>query len=235
MIPSLKKRFWKKVTIQPAGDQYQIYLDDFCLSTPAKNTLEVPTKKLAQMVAKEWDQQKDEVKPFNMPATRAVNATLDKVSVNKNEIIDMLTEYGGADLLCYRADAPRELAERQIKAWDPILQRVANQFDAPLNVTNGVMFVTQVNQSLVHLKNELKKLTIFELTATHDLVTISGSLVLALAVISNHIDVKKAWSVCRIDDDWQKEQWGKDEDAEKNANLKQADFIFAYNFFKSLK
>ncbi len=231
MTPSLKKRFWKTVTVTQDDTGFGVALDQHQLKTPLKASFCVPTRALADLARDEWDAQIETVAPMAMPTTRLINATLDKVSINKQAVIDNLAEYAGTDLLCYRAERPAELVGRQADAWDPILGWAASEFKAPLKVTAGVMFVEQPEQSLANLKAELEKLSAFELSAAHELISISGSLVVAMSVLTNHLSVEQAWEACRVDETFQIEQWGADEEAEEMAALKAEAFAFAKTFY----
>jgi chaperone required for assembly of F1-ATPase len=167
-----------------------------------------------------------------MPVTRGANAAIDKVSVQKAEVVDLIAAYGESDLICYRAGEPVELIKRQRDAWDPILEWCDGTFGAPLDVAEGVMHIAQPDAAAANLKSEVSKLTAFQLAGFYDLVSMSGSLVLALAVTHDFIDVEKAWKTSRIDEDWQIEQWGEDDEASATALVKQNAFVSAAKFYK---
>lgn len=114
-----KKRFWKETTVESVEGGYGVFLDGRAVKTPAKAALVVPTEAMAEAMAAEWDAQEGEIDPNTMPVTRSANAAIDKVAVQHTEVADMLAEYGGSDLLCYRATSPEELIARQAEGWDP--------------------------------------------------------------------------------------------------------------------
>ena len=227
---TIKKRFWTDVAVKPADGRFEVTLDGKTIKTPAKAALLLPSQAIADCVAREWDAQDGDINPDLMPATRMANSVIDKVTLNRAAIIEMLAEYGGSDLLCYRATGPEELIARQADAWDPILDWVDTRFGR-LNITEGVMHIDQPQTSLAALKEALEKLTNWELAAAHDLITISGSLVLAMTVMHDHLLPSDAWALSRIDETWQIEQWGADEEAETMAARKWSDFEFAAEFF----
>jgi chaperone required for assembly of F1-ATPase len=195
--------------------------------TPAKAHLILPSRGLAEAVAGEWDAQGDEVDPAQMPLTRAANSAVDKVRVQRPDVVAMLAEYGGTDLLCYRAESPAELVSRQAQSWDPLLDWAAERFGARLLPVQGVMFVAQDPSALSALATAIAAHDDFELAGLHDLITISGSLVLALAVSEGHLTAEEAWPLSRLDETWQEEQWGPDEEATETAARKAADFCQA--------
>ncbi|WP_309665493.1 ATP12 family protein [Tabrizicola sp.] len=225
------KRFWANATAEPCAGGFTVRLDARPVRTPAKAALVLPTRAMAQAIADEWDAQTGKVDPRTMPCTRAANSVIDKVAVQFDEVVDMLAAYGGTDLLCYRATGPDDLVARQAVGWDPLLDWAAQRLGAPLNVTAGLIHIAQPDSSLTALHALVACLTPFQLAAFHDLVAISGSLVLALAVTHRHLAADKAWTLSRIDELWQAELWGTDEDAAAHEALKQAAFLQADRFF----
>ncbi|WIV51112.1 ATP12 family protein [Marivivens sp. LCG002] len=221
------KRFWKETSIAETDGGFQVLLDGRQVKTPAKTLLVVPTRALAEAIAQEWDAQEGEVDPTTMPVTRSANAALDKVAAQRDEVVAMLASYGGTDLLCYRASEPAELLERQQQAWDPLLDWLATNHHVRLAVGSGVMHVAQDAAGQETLHTAVKKFNNFEIAAFHDLVAMSGSLVIALAVAEGRVDVAEGWRLSRIDETWQEEQWGKDEEATELAEKKFKEFTTA--------
>lgn len=226
------KRFWKQATAEACDGGFCVKLDGRAVKTPAKRPLVVPTLAMAQAIAAEWDAQEGLVNPETMPVTRAANSALDKVAVQFDEVAGLLAAYGETDLLCYRATGPEALIARQAAGWDPILHWAAQELGAPLHVTAGVVPIDQPGESIARLTALVRGFTAFELAAVHDLIAISGSLLLGLAVARQQISVKQAWDLSRIDESWQNEQWGIDDDAAeleafKQSALEQADRFFA--------
>lgn len=225
------KRFWKEAGVEPAEGGFSVVLDRRPVKTPAKAPLVVPTRALAQAIAAEWDAQDRLVRPETMPMTRTANSAIDKLARHQPEVVALLADYGGSDLLCYRAERPEALAARQAAAWDPLLAWAGDALAAPLAVTRGVVPIAQPAASLKALADQVAALSRFELAGFHDLVAIPGSLVLALAVVHGRIDPQAAWTVSRIDEDWQIAEWGEDEEAAEAAALKRQAFLDAYRFF----
>lgn len=232
MNPSLKKRFWTAVSVDMLADGYAVFLDKRRLVTPAKTPLVLPTRSLAEALAEEWRQQGEKVDPETMPMTRRANAAIDKVSPQRAEVVHMLTAYGGSDLLCYRAANPVELAQRQAEMWDPLLDWARAELGVNLVTTVGIMPVAQDETELAKLQARVLSLDVFSLAGFHDLVMLSGSLVIALAAILGHRLAADLWRTSRVDEDWQAEMWGNDDEAENSAALKQAGFIDAFRFFQ---
>ena len=232
MIELKRKRFWKDTSVEKIADGYRVRLDDRLLKTPAKATLTVPSKALADAIADEWAAVEKEINPLAMPHTRAANAAIDKVTPHFDEVAGMLTEYGGSDLICYRADYPSALVQRQSDAWDPLVDWASEAIGAPLICVEGVVHQPQPPKSMEKLRGEVFDFDPFRLTGLHDLVTISGSLVIGLAVAKERLTAEEAWPVIHIDEDWQEEQWGFDAEAAETAAKKREDFLFAERFLK---
>ena len=202
------------------------------MRTPAKAALILPTQAMAGAIAQEWDAQETVVDPRTMPVTRGANAAIDKVRVQRAEVVELLAEYGDSDLLCYRAAGPDGLIQRQAAAWDTMLDWAAETMGARLFVGEGVMHVDQNPVALARLAAEVEAFDDFALAAVHDLISLSGSLVLALAVTRDAITVEDAWAASRIDEHWQIEQWGEDETATIAEKTKQTAFADAARFYR---
>lgn len=227
------KRFWTDATVEAAAEGgFAILLDGRSVRTPAKSTLVVPTEALGQQIAAEWAAQREEIDPLSMPFTRSANAAIDKVRVQHAEVADMLAAYGDTDLLCYRADGPEGLIARQAKIWDPFLDWADTALDARLVPVTGIMHASQDAGALARLSAATHALDDFQLAAFHDLVSMSGSLILGFAVARGHVDHRTAWEASRLDEIWQIEQWGPDEEAAELAEAKLAQFEHAAAFFR---
>lgn len=225
------KRFWTAADVAPAEEGFTVVLDGRPVRTPGKAALIVPTLAMARAIAAEWDAQEGEVQPRTMPVTRAANAAIDKVRAQKAEVAAMIAAYGESDLVCHRVDAPAELAARQAAVWDPLLDWARDSLCAPLIPTTGVIPRTQPADSLAALARRVSALDAFALTALHDLVGLSGSLVIGLAAMEDAVlPVERLWEVSRIDETWQEEQWGVDAEAAEIVAARRRDFLQARRF-----
>jgi chaperone required for assembly of F1-ATPase len=225
------RRFWTDVTVAEGAGGWHVLLDSRPVRTPAKAAMDLPTEDLAQAVAAEWAAQQDEIDPLAMPVTRSANSAIDRVAPQHGEVAEMLAAYAETDLLCHRADSPEALAQRQAEGWDPLLDWAAETFEARLWPTAGILPVAQPDASLRRLGETVRDLDAFRLAALHDLVTLSGSLVLGLAVARRRVDAETGWTLSRIDETWQIEQWGEDEEAAEAAARKFEQFVHADRFW----
>jgi chaperone required for assembly of F1-ATPase len=219
-----QKVFWSDVAVAATDGGYQVLLDGRGLKTPAKATLVVPTQKFADEIAAEWQSLDDKVDPEKLALTKLANAAIDKVAVQSEPIRVMLAEYATTDLLCYRATSPKGLADKQQQIWQPLLEWFSENHNVRLAVGCGVMPIRQPTEVLGACSALLEKYSDFELAAVYDLITLSGSFVIGIATASEKITVSKAWAASRIDEEWQIDEWGKDEDASTLAKTRQEAF-----------
>ena len=218
------KRFYKSVDLAELEAGWAVSLDGKLIKTPAKRPFMAPTKALAAAAAAEWDQQEGEIKPAAMPMTKAVNTALDRTAPEYDAVADMVAEYGGSDLICYRADAPAELIARQAAAWDPLLDWSADHLKARLITAVGVMHTLQPAEGQAALSAAVRRHDPFELTGLYDLVALSGSLIIGLAVAGGHMTPSEGWAASRVDHIWQEDQWGVDDEAAAQAAYKADEF-----------
>ncbi len=225
------KRFWKKVDVVSLEKNFCIKLDEKILKTPAKKEMLLPTKALAKKIALEWDKQVGEINPNSMPFTKSANAALDKVIEQFEEVSSLVSDYGDTDLLYYRADSPAELKIRQQSSWDPIIDWAEKNFQVKINCGTGILYIPQDRELVYKLSKEISELSSFQLTGLYDIVSITGSLILGLATINGRLSAKEAFNLSRIDELWQIEQWGVDEEAQVVSDLKYDSIMHAQEFF----
>jgi chaperone required for assembly of F1-ATPase len=225
------RRFWSDVTTAATDGGFAVMLDTRRVMTPGKLPLILPTQAMADAAAAEWAAQGDEILPLTMPVTRAANSAIERVRPQRPEVAAMLAAYAETDLTCHRADAPAALVARQAEAWDPLLDWAADALGARLVPVAGIRDADQPHAARAAIADRLHALDEFRLTAMHDLVTLSGSVVIGLATALGRLHPDTAWSLSRIDEDWQAAQWGHDEEAAEAAAIKQAAFRGAARFW----
>ncbi len=210
------KRFYKDVSFAPAGKGFQLLLDGKPVRTPRGNPLTVPAQALADAIAQEWRDQKDEIVPVSMPMLRLANTALDGLPQNREAVIASILRFGEHELLCYRADDP-VLGARQASLWTPMLDWAAARFGVTLQVGTGVVHVEQPPEALAKLHAALAAYDDFGLAALHVMASITGSLILALAMAEGRIEAGEGFRLSRVDEDYQAEKWGRDAEAESRA------------------
>jgi chaperone required for assembly of F1-ATPase len=233
--PSLRKRFYERAHVaETDGGGAQILLDAKLVKTPARNALAAPTRALADAIAAEWDAQKDVVDPASMPLTRLANSAIDAVSNAAVPVADEVAEYLGTDLLCYRADAPAGLIDKQSVAWDPVLAWAREQFGARFALAQGVVHVPQPREAIAAVRAAIPG-DPWRLAAVSSITTLTGSALLALALAHDALDARTAWAAAHVDEDWQVSQWGKDDLALERRTFREAEFRAAVTVLKLAK
>ena len=213
MRPELPKRFYKEVEVAEEDGRFGIRLDGRPVLTPARKPLEVPSRALAEALAAEWAAQTDVIDPFDMPLTRIVNSALDGVARDADAVRAEIVKYAGSDLVCYRADGPTRLVERQIEAWDPILAWARDDLGARFMLAEGMVFVTQPESALKAVTRALAPVDVLRLAAVSTAMTLTGSALIALALLRGRLSLQEAWAAAHVDEDWNNELWGEDDEA----------------------
>ncbi len=221
------KRFWKDVAID--ADRV-VTLDGKPVRTPGRRPLALPTDALAEAVAEEWRAVGETIDPRTMPLTGLANAAKDPIANDPAQFAARLAAYGESDLLCYRADGPPPLVERQAAAWDPLLAWARGRYDVTFAVTTGVMHVAQPDATIARLYEAVAAYDGFRLAGLSPVVTLTGSLVIGLALIEGEIDADAAWAAAGIDEDWSVEMWGEDWQATQLRELKRKEFGLGVEF-----
>jgi chaperone required for assembly of F1-ATPase len=228
--PKLRKRFYRWAHAGGAeGDRFPLLLDDKPVKTPARRLLAAPTRALAEKIAEEWNAQQEVIDPGRMPLTRLANAVIDAVADAIEPVANDVTQYLGSDLLCYRAEAPDGLVERQAQAWDPVLAWASQALGARFVLAQGVMHVTQPREAIAAARTRIPAEAsnvkdIWRLGAVSSITTLTGSGLLALALSAGVIDAEAAWAAAHVDEDWQMSQWGRDELAVERRAYRHAEF-----------
>jgi chaperone required for assembly of F1-ATPase len=215
------KRFWKDVTVEAGA----ILLDGRAVRTPARDPLVLPTPALAEAVADEWRAVGEEIDPRAMPLTGYANAAIDKIAPDTAVFAAGIASYVETDLLCYRAENPPELATRQAQIWDPLLDWAGARYDIAFVVTAGIVHRAQPPETLARLATAIAARSPFELAALSPVVTIGGSLVVALMLAESAITADAAFDATHLDELWQAELWGEEWMAADARALRRADFV----------
>ena len=228
------KRVYTEVAVEPAEDGFAIMLDGRPVRTPGRRMLAVPSRALAEAIAAEWRAQGDRVEPRSMPLTRLASTALDLVGQRRPAIVDEIAAYAGTDLVCYRADAPAELAARQHAAWQPLLDWAAARYGAALVVTQGVVPRPQPPEALAALRRAVEAYDDMALVALHAATAAAGSLIVALALLDGRIDAAEAFAASQLDETFQIEAWGEDAEAAARRRAVAADIAAAARFLSLL-
>lgn len=230
------KRFYKSAQAGEAENGFALLLDGRPTRTPAKAKLIVPTRTLAQAVAAEWQAQGETIQPATMPLTRLANSALDGVAQTMAATVEEIAGFAGADLVCYRALEPEALAARQAAAFDPLLAFAQAALGVRFLLAGGIMHVPQPEASLKAVRAAVEAHDDpFALTALHGLTSLSGSVLIALAVAREAMTVEAAWAAAHVDEDYQIEKWGADEEATARRAARAREFAAAAFTLEALR
>lgn len=225
------KRFWTNVSVDVDG---VVRLDERPVRTPGRTPLALPTPALAEAVADEWRAVGQIIDPRAMPLTGLANAAIDRVMPDPAAFATGLAVYAESDLLCYRAESPIELVTREAAAWDPLLDWARDRYDVHFERISGVMHRPQPDATVARLGEALASRSPFALVAMQPIVTITGTLVGALALAERAVDADALWAAVNVDEMWQAEQWGEDALAAEARAARQGDFLAAVRFLQLL-
>lgn len=222
----LPRRFYKEVSVAPRDGGFAILLDGRPVRTPLKQLLLLPRAPLADAVAAEWQAQGEHIDPAVMPLTKLANTAIDRVAgPERQRIHDEIAGFAANDLLCYFADSPAELVRRQNAAWSPVLAWAAADLGARFVTATGVMHQPQPPEAIAAVRAGLARLGEHELCAAHNLATLTGSTLIALALaLGGSLGADDAWAAAHVDEDWQIEHWGEDAEAMQRRVLRRAEF-----------
>lgn len=224
------KRIYEVADAVEVNEGYAIQLDGRSVRTPARHLLVVPTQGLADAVVGEWMAQGEHVDHNAMPMTRFANTAIDNVRGREDAIIDEIAAFAGNDLLCYRGDTPDSLVAAQSQAWDPVLDWAKATFGAQFVLTAGVIHVPQDEATLEAMRTAIAMFDPFGLTGLHNMTTLSGSAILALATARGFLEHDDAWTRAHVDEDWQISRWGDDAEAQERRIYRGGEYQSASQF-----
>ncbi|HUO54834.1 MAG TPA: ATP12 family protein [Rhodoblastus sp.] len=235
----LPKRFYKEVAIAPEGEGFVLTLDGKPVRTPARAPLVAPTRALAEALAGEWRRQGETIDPGDMPLTRMVNTALDGVSREMAATAAEIVKFAGSDLVCYRAGEPESLVAAQDSAWSPVLDHFRDAHGARFVCVEGVIFVDQPSESLANVERLVADEAAradgaLRLTALHVMTSLTGSVLIALALAQGALGFDAAWDAAHVDEDFEMRLWGADEEAMARRAVRLSEMRAAYELYAAL-
>ena len=205
-----RKRFYKEAGAASVDGGFSVTLDGKPIRTPSGRHVVAPTQAIAVAIAAEWNAQGETIDPLTMPLTRFANSVAE-VADRVGAVADDVAKYLGSDLLFYRAGHPEALVAREVAFWDPVLAWAANELGAHFILSEGIVHVTQPEQAIKAARNVFPA-DAWSVAALHLVTTVTGSALLALALWRGALDADEVWAAAHVDDDWNVEKWGVDEE-----------------------
>ena len=224
------KRFWKEVGVSPAADGWSVTLDGRALKTQGKRAQVIPSRALAEALAGEWAAQGEEIDPASFVLRDLADMAIDVIAEGREAAIIDLLRYAETDTLCYRAEPDEPLHARQLELWEPLLRAAEARWDVHFERVSGVIHRPQSPATLARLKAVLDAKDTFALSALATLTALSASLVIGLAALERDADARQLWTAAELEEDWQAELWGRDEEAEARRARRFAAFSAALDF-----
>jgi chaperone required for assembly of F1-ATPase len=228
------KRFYKSASVGESGGAFQVLLDGRSLKTPSGAQLNLPTRALTEAVAEEWNAAGETVDLHGMLLTRLAFAAADSVAKNRAHVEEQVVGFARSDLLCYRAEYPSELIARQEAVWDPYLDWLAERYGARLVTASGIIHTPQPDAAIAALERAVRSRDDFALAALHAATALTGSLVLALALIDAHQNAEAIFAAATVDETFQAEKWGSDAEAVARRNTHATELAATERFMRFL-
>jgi chaperone required for assembly of F1-ATPase len=228
------KRFWNTAAVEITDKGHRILLDGKPMRLPSGNPLLVAPARLARAIAEEWQhaggEKGGETTFKDTPLTRLAGTAIERIAPEPGPTIDAIARYGETDLLCYRAETPAKLVQRQQQQWQPWLDWAALAYDAPLRMATGVGYVKQHHDSIAALRRAVAAMDIHAIAGLGIAVPALGSLILGLALAAGELDAQTAYTLGALDELFQSEQWGNDYEAVDRRTSMLADIVLASRY-----
>jgi len=219
----VRNRFYAAVGVASLPEGFAVELDTRTVHTPARRALVAPRAAIAEAIGAEWEAQAKVIDPLSMPLTRLANSIVDGVVERASEVADDIVNYLGSDALFYRAEHPEALVARQAAQWDPLVFWAAEQLGAHFILVEGIVHVRQPDQAIATARAALPD-DPWRLGALHAVTTLTGSALLALALLRGRLEAEAVWTAAHVDEDWNAEQWGIDEEVANRRAARRRDF-----------
>lgn len=228
-----RKRFYKEAGVGEAGSGFSVTLDGKPIKTPSGRIVTVPVRAIAEAIAEEWRAQADTIDPLTMPLTRFANSVVESVVDRVTPVREDVAKYLHSDLLFYRAGHPQALVEKEAAHWDPVLLWVADTFGAHFILGEGITHVRQPDTAVAAARDALPY-DPWSVAAIHVVTTLTGSALLALALAHGARDPDQVWDAAHVDEDWNRDQWGVDEEVAARRAAREVDFRAAVRILRAL-
>ena len=229
------RRFYKAATVGPVESGFAVLLDGRTPKSPAKAPLVLPSLALAQRVADEWEAQDKVIDSTIMPATRLAFTAIDRISETRAEVAKEVAAYAGSDLLCYRADHPTPLVERQTREWQPVLDWAQSALGLSFTPVTGIIHTPQPARTLADVEALALSMDDFSLAGVAYAAGLLGSTVLALAIRAGELDGQRALDLSRLEETFQADIWGQDAEARLRADNLAIEALALERWFAALR
>ena len=227
------KRFYKDVSTAKTDLGWTVSLDGRPIKTQGGQPQVVPSEALAEKLAAEWSGQGETIDPAAFRFRDMSDYALDVVARGRDSLVEKLLGYAETDTLCYRADPEEALYRRQQEVWEPILEGVEAREGVKLHRISGILHRPQTEDTRARLAARLEGLDAFTLTALEQVPSLAASLCIGLEALQPEADGEALWDAANLEEDWQADLWGRDEEAEERRAERKGDFLAAMEFHRA--
>lgn len=230
------KRFYEKVDVAKAADDgWQVTLDGRGLKTVKGTAQIVPTKALAMALSHEWAEQSEDIDTSRFVHRDQTDFAIDLVAHSPEEAIDEIIKYAETDTLCYRADPEEPLFERQRSVWEPLVVRVEQTHSVKFTRVSGIVHRTQPPETIAKLRDFLRSKDHFTLAGMQTMASLAASLCVPILTLEPGAEPVGLWRAASLEEEWQSDLWGRDQEAETRRRKRQEAFLSAYEWVSLLR
>ncbi|QIG54810.1 molecular chaperone [Altererythrobacter sp. BO-6] len=226
------KRFYRNVEVAAGDGGWQVQLDGRGLKTIGGKPQLVPSHALAEALAQEWAEQGEEIDPACFILRDQADYAIDIVAPDRDATIATLLGFGETDTLCYRADPDEPLYPRQLEEWEPLVERIEARHAMRFTRISGIIHRPQPPETLAQLHAQLEEFDPFTLAGLHGMASLAASLCIALLALEEDADAASLWRAASLEEEWQADLWGREEEAEARRAKRQRDFLSAEEFVR---
>ena len=229
-----RKRFYAQAGVAETPKGFGITLDGKPVRTPSRRLLAAPTREIAEAIAAEWDAQKEIIDPDD-DADDAAGEQRDRCGRRPRrgrrrrhrKILSL------RHAVLSRRSSRRSWWRTKPSIWDPVLFWAADTLGAHFILTEGIVHVRQPDQAVAAARAVLPD-DPWSIAALHVVTTVTGSALLALALMRGALDEDQVWAAAHVDEDWNVAQWGVDEEVAARRLARFLDFRAAARVLEAL-
>lgn len=224
------KRFYKDAGVERRDEGWRVLLDGRPIRTAGGKPQVLPSRALAEAMAREWAVQSEEIDTSLFVFRDLADYAIDTMADQRAGTIAELARFAETDTLCYRGEQGEPLHQRQLEVWEPLLRAAERRWDVHFNRISGIVHQPQPAATMIRMEAALAAQSAFALAALRMLTSLSASLVIALSALEPGADAQALWSAANLEEDWQAELWGQDAEAQTHRDIRFRAFAAAMEF-----
>lgn len=222
------KRFYEVASHQRVGEGWQVTLDGRGIKTQGGKPQIVPNEELAIALQLEWGAQEEIIDPDRFHLRDMVDYAIDVIAPHPDGVAYKLVTFADTDTLLYRADPDEPLYARQREEWEPIVTAFERREGVTMKRVSGVIHTAQDEAALEKLRARLTTLDPFSLSCLESLTSIAASLIIGMTALEPGQEADELYAAAHLEEEWQAQLWGRDEEAEDRKRKRKLDFTMAH-------